>query len=1295
MEPAIRNKLRNTVTQCRKRLEESIAQILQGHFGIYHGDKGEVHVEGASRMTHLSEEDQAYREDILGSLEHIKALDRTPKESLDQLIREIAFTHLNRLCAYKMMEARQVWIGGQRFREAVSRGQKSQGFIFYLADHPEDEQLSRTGQQDMAYRHFLDWLGSRLSEEIGVLFSPNDPANRLYPPQRVLDEVLALINSEDLAGIWTDDETIGWVYQYFTPKDLRDQARKKSQAPRNSYELAFRNQFFTPRYVVEFLTDNTLGRTWYEMCQGATRLVEQCRYMIRRPNEVFLREGESAPETADENTDDFSQEALLKQPTYIPHRPKKDPRELKILDPACGSGHFLLYCFDLLQTIYEEAYDDPDSGPRLKKDYLTLDALRRDVPGLILRCNLYGIDIDPRAMQIAALTLWLRAQRVYQSMDFKADRPRIARTNIVCAEPMPGERALLDEFVTGLHPPVLGQLVRMVFDKMQLAGEAGSLLKIEADLADAIAEAKKQWLTRPKAEQLTLWPEAKRPTVEQLGLFDVSGITDEEFWCQAEGRVLDALHTFARRAANSTGLQRQLFADDAARGFAFIEMCRKRFDVVLMNPPFGDASTPSKGYIEEVYCDTKGDVYKAFVECFQDRLVPRGFLGIISSRAGFFLRQSSDWRERIVLRLYRPLLLADFGQGVLDAMVETAAYVLQTISEEEDRDLTLRILPDLLTIPTDGKGTFSIPKYQARRGGLKRHQATQELRRLRDGGYIAEVSGHYRRFQVMKNVIRHAPAPRPLSYPPILCYRLLDHSQKEHALLDMLRNPQDPDYFVTSPRTFQDVSGAPFSYWVSERVRRLFTELPPFEGEDRMVRVGLQTSDDFRFLRVWWEVSPERILDGANGPGWREDLAAFQTWCRQRTCEGKRWVPFAKGGAYSPYYADLHLVVNWERDGEELKAWADPLYGNSGWSRIIKSVDFYFRPGLTWPLRTQLGFNMRAYPAGATFGHKGPVAFAPQQDLSLYLGLSNSSTFAMVISLQMAFGSYEVGVVQRTPVPSLSNLDGEHLGELARSAVVLKQSLDTPNETSHVFVLPAVLQVPGNMLIERAEAWRVRVAGAAGELASLQQRIDELTYRLYGIAGVDRQAAQVSPDDQGTPEDAEAEEDDTSIEEEGASVTDPRMLVSDLLSYTLGTALGRWDIRYATNERSCPELPDPFAPLPVCSPGMLSGEGGLPLHEAPTGYPLRLDQDGMLVDDADHPDDIVRRVRDVLEALWQDRAEAIEREACKILGVKELRDYFCKPGMGGFWDDHISRYSKSRRKAPIYWPLQSSKAVFA
>ena len=262
---------------------------------LRHRKEGRGEAEKDVPLGHLTEEERQARQDILAHFKHIEALGYKRKEALEQLIREIAFTHLNRLCAYKMMEVRDVYVGGQKFREAVSRGLKSQGFLFYLAEHPEDEQRYNAGQQEGAYRHFLNWLGGTLSEEIGVLFSPTDPANRVYPPQRVLDEVLDLLNNEELKGIWSEDETIGWVYQYFTPKELRDQARKESQAPRNSYELAFRNQFFTPRYVVEFLTDNTLGRIWYEMRKGNTRLKDQCRYLVRRPGEVFLPEGSVVP----------------------------------------------------------------------------------------------------------------------------------------------------------------------------------------------------------------------------------------------------------------------------------------------------------------------------------------------------------------------------------------------------------------------------------------------------------------------------------------------------------------------------------------------------------------------------------------------------------------------------------------------------------------------------------------------------------------------------------------------------------------------------------------------------------------------------------------------------------------------------------------------------------------------------------------------------------------------------------------------------------------------------------------
>ena len=193
---------------------------------------------------------------------------------------------------------------------------------------------------------------------------------------------------------------------------------------------------------------------------------------------------------------------------------------------------------------------------------------------------------------------------------------------------------------------------------------------------------------------------------------------------------------------------------------------------------------------------------------------------------------------------------------------------------------------------------------------------------------------------------------------------------------------------------------------------------------------------------------------------------------------------------------------------------------------------------------------------------------------------------------------------------------------------------------------------------------------------------------MYGILA-DTPAAMVPANEQQPESDADepAEEQD--------HVSDEGNPAKQLAAYSVGCAYGHWDLRFATGERSPPDLPDPFDPLPTRSPGMLQGHDGLPLHATPIGYPLRIDWDGIFVDDPDHSDDIIRRVRDVLEVVWNDQAEAIEKEACEILGVPELRDYFRKPGAGGFWDDHIKRYSKSRRKAPIYWLLQSSKKNYA
>src|SRR5438094_430148 len=205
----------------------------------------------------------------------------------------------------------------------------------------------------------LEGLFDELSTEVKVLFDRRDPASVLWPKRATFEALLEILKAPELASVWGEDETIGWVYQFFNSGDERKRMREESQAPRNSRELAVRNQFFTPRYVVEFLVDNTLGRAWLEMHGDGSDLAQRCRYFVRS-------EGERTRT-----------------------RPRKDPRDLRVLDPACGSGHFLLYCFDLLLMIYEEAWASGTSGARshatgrtLRDDYPDLANLRRATPAL-------------------------------------------------------------------------------------------------------------------------------------------------------------------------------------------------------------------------------------------------------------------------------------------------------------------------------------------------------------------------------------------------------------------------------------------------------------------------------------------------------------------------------------------------------------------------------------------------------------------------------------------------------------------------------------------------------------------------------------------------------------------------------------------------------------------------------------------------------------------------------------------------------------------------------------------------
>ncbi|WP_419206702.1 hypothetical protein [Photobacterium leiognathi] len=334
-----RNRLQRFVGDARTLLADEFTRQLQATYGMNPATGDLADIKTLSGLTpHQQETAQLLRD----TFTHYLASNESGKEkerklaALDRIVREQAFTVLNRIAALRMSEARG------SLTESLANGYESKGF--QLFHRIAGTSLGETGD---AYRHYLFSIFDEFTLDLSVLFDRFSAQGRLFPSSPVLLELLALVNDEEVAPLWNEDETIGWIYQYFNSVAERKKMRDASQAPRNSRELAVRNQFFTPRYVVEFLTDNTLGRIWYEMTQGKTGLVDSCEYLVRRPNEVFLSKGETAPEQIEQ--EGLSQEELLQQTVYIEHRALKDPRDIKMLDPACGSMHFGLYCFDLFE----------------------------------------------------------------------------------------------------------------------------------------------------------------------------------------------------------------------------------------------------------------------------------------------------------------------------------------------------------------------------------------------------------------------------------------------------------------------------------------------------------------------------------------------------------------------------------------------------------------------------------------------------------------------------------------------------------------------------------------------------------------------------------------------------------------------------------------------------------------------------------------------------------------------------------------------------------------------------------
>lgn len=623
-----RGRLQKLVNSCRGLLSDEFSIQLQQTYGL---DPKTGEVTPMTRLLHLDDRQRHTAEVLRQILAHYLGADTDDTHHrvavLDRIVREQAFTVLNRLAALLMMEAR-----GQLI-ESVSKGYQSRGYQLY--SRIAGTALGETGP---AYQVYLFSLFDELAQELPGLFDRYASNGLLFPRETALRLLLDELNHFEIEQLWAEDETIGWIYQYFNSKEERKAMRDASQAPRNSRELAVRNQFFTPRYVVEFLVDNTLGRLWFNATGGQTDLRHRCQYLLVKPDE---------------------------QPPAATKL--RDPRTLKLLDPACGSMHFGLYAFDLFAEIYREAWTwEQQHGPGsldvstqphaalkpLSQTYDDEETYLRDVPRLIIENNIYGVDIDPRAAQIATLALWLRAQRAWHDASVKAkDRPRIGMSNVVAAVAPPAEKELHQQFSASLDM-LDAELFEKTLQMLKGLPELGVLLRVERELPNLIEKV--------YGKNIDLFNDREKAKT----------------WEQIESDLRTALVEFSQEMKST--YQGRLFAQDALQGLRLIDLCREVFDVVVMNPPFGALASGTKDQLSKAYPRSKNDLLAIMVERGLELLRVGGRLGAITSRTCFFLSSFQQWREDIVLGSAPPVLLADLGLGVMDdAMVEAAAYVLE------------------------------------------------------------------------------------------------------------------------------------------------------------------------------------------------------------------------------------------------------------------------------------------------------------------------------------------------------------------------------------------------------------------------------------------------------------------------------------------------------------------------------------------------------------------------------------------------------------------------------------------
>lgn len=562
------------------------------------------------------------------------------KHSFNHVIEEVAYTWFNRFIALRFMEVNgflpqkiNVFTNDknefkpQILDEAISvelKGLNKQTVIKYIEDNNQDE----------LYKYLLLCLCNDMNDYLPDMFTPIDDYKALLIPDHLLNEgsVLDRLVKDITVEDWTDQvQIIGWLYQYYN-SELKDTVMKKKEYLKDDIPAA--TQLFTPDWIVRYMVENSLGRLWLDGHPNFKH--EQWKY--------YLEDAKQEPEVVEQLN-------LIKQ-----EHSKIKPEEIKILEPCMGSGHILVYAFNVLLDIYRDCgYSD------------------RDAARSILENNLYGIEIDERAYQLAYFSIMMKA-RTYNRR-ILTDK---ANHNLIEIKESNGFKKELLHYLGEYEETAI-----TIVDLFKDAKDFGSLINVDIPI---------------------------------------------EIINKLEEKLLEV-----ERSASSKDLITETESIELVQAFSPVlkeaKVLAQKYDVVVTNPPYMAPSPKQKPYVQKHYPDSKSDLFAVFIERCHELNKKNGYQAMITMHSWMFLSSYENLRNKL-LKLDL-LNMIHLGARAFDEIggevVQTTSFLFMNSSTKNITGIYCRLIE-----PTSEAG-----KENAYLEKANRHQTTKEYFRNIPGTPVA------------------------------------------------------------------------------------------------------------------------------------------------------------------------------------------------------------------------------------------------------------------------------------------------------------------------------------------------------------------------------------------------------------------------------------------------------------------------------------------------------------------------------------------------------------------------------